>query len=84
MTLREILVAVPEKAPGGEAGVNVGLDDEAKEKADALRARALKGEDFAKLAAELSDAASKANGGLIGPINRDELSPALRDADRAS
>jgi parvulin-like peptidyl-prolyl isomerase len=37
----------------------------------------VKGEDFAKLAAEVSDAASKANGGLIGPVNREELSPAL-------
>jgi peptidyl-prolyl cis-trans isomerase SurA len=82
VTLREILVAVPEKAPSGtpgagESGVNVGLDEEAKAKASALRERALKGEDFAKLAAELSDAPSKANGGLIGPINREELSPAL-------
>jgi peptidyl-prolyl cis-trans isomerase SurA len=82
VTLREILVAVPEKAPegaagAGQAGVNVGLDEEAKAKADAIRQRALKGEDFAKLAAEVSDAASKANGGLIGPVNREELSPAL-------
>ena len=79
VTLREILVAVPEKAPGGEAGVNVGIDEEAKAKAEAIRARVQKGEDFAKLAAELSDAASKANGGLIGPVNREELSPALLD-----
>jgi parvulin-like peptidyl-prolyl isomerase len=82
VTLREILVAVPEKAPegaagGGQAGVNVGLDEEAKAKAEGIRARAQKGDDFAKLAAELSDAASKANGGLIGPVNREELSPAL-------
>jgi parvulin-like peptidyl-prolyl isomerase len=77
VTLREILVAVPEKAPDGSAGVNVGVDEEAKAKAEAIRARALKGEDFAKMAAEISDAASKANGGLIGPINREELSPAL-------
>jgi parvulin-like peptidyl-prolyl isomerase len=77
VTLREILVAVPEKAPDGSAGVNVGIDEEAKAKAEAIRARALKGEDFAKMAAEISDAASKANGGLIGPINREELSPAL-------
>ena len=42
VTLREILVAVPEKAPegaagAGQAGVNVGLDEEAKAKAEALR-----------------------------------------------
>lgn len=74
VTLREIIVNVPEKGADGQAGVNVGLDEEAKAKTEALRARALKGEDFAKLAADSSDAPSKANGGLIGPIKTDELS----------
>lgn len=74
VTLREIIVNVPEKGADGQAGVNVGLDEEAKAKIEALRARALKGEDFAKLAADSSDAPSKANGGLIGPIKTDELS----------
>lgn len=69
LTLREILVAVP---TDGKA-LNVGKDDEAKAKAESLRTRALAGEDFAKLAAEVSDAPSKANSGLIGPIKRDEL-----------
>ena len=83
VTLREILIAVPEKAPqgtagAGESGVNVGLDEEARAKAAAVRARAVKGEDFAALVAEVSEAPSKANGGLIGPINRDELTPALQ------
>ncbi len=82
VTLREILVNVPDKAPAGtenagQAGVNVGLDEEAKAKADALRLRVAK-EDFAKVAAAESDAPSKANGGLIGPINRDELSDSLQ------
>lgn len=71
ITLREILISVPEE----KGGVNVGKDEEAKAKADALRARALKGEAFEKLAAENSDAGSKANGGLIGPISREELAP---------
>lgn len=78
VTLREIIVNVPEKGADGQAGVNVGLDEEAKAKIDALRARALKGEDFAKLAADSSDAPSKANGGLIGPIKSDELSAAAQ------
>jgi parvulin-like peptidyl-prolyl isomerase len=77
VTLREILVAVPEKGPDGQAGVNVGLDDEAKVKAEALRHRITAGEDVAALAAANSDAPSKANGGLIGPVNPEEMSPQL-------
>ncbi|MGE3840713.1 MAG: peptidylprolyl isomerase [Vicinamibacterales bacterium] len=81
LTLREIFVTIPEGRPAGAAagpGVNVGLEEEAREKANRLRARALAGDDFARLASTESDAASKANGGLIGPINEEELSPALR------
>jgi len=81
LTLREVFVAIPESRPAGAApgpGVNVGLEEEARDKVDRLRARAVAGEDFARLAATASDAASKANGGLIGPINEEELSPALR------
>jgi len=82
VTLREILVAVPDRAPAGsaeagQAGINVGLDEEAKIKAEALRHRVTAGEDFATLAAANSDAPSKANGGLIGPVNPDEMSPQL-------
>jgi parvulin-like peptidyl-prolyl isomerase len=51
----------------------VGALDEAREKAAGIRARIVKGEAFEKVAAEVSDAPSKANGGLIGPISRDEM-----------
>jgi peptidyl-prolyl cis-trans isomerase SurA len=68
VTLREIFVRVP----GDGKTVNVGLDEEAKQKAESIRQRAVKGESFEKLA-ELSDAPSKANGGLIGPISRSDL-----------
>jgi peptidyl-prolyl cis-trans isomerase SurA len=77
VTLREILVAVPEKGPDGQAGVNVGLEEEAKVKAEALRHRITAGEDFAALATANSDGPSKANGGLIGPLNPEEMSPQL-------
>ena len=36
------------------------------------------GENFEKLAAEISDSPSKANGGLIGPLSVNDLSPELR------
>ncbi len=74
LTLRELLVEVP----SSEKGVNVALDDAAKEKAEAIHKRLAAGEPFAQLAAELSDSGSKANGGLIGPINRADLSPELQ------
>jgi parvulin-like peptidyl-prolyl isomerase len=74
VTLREILVSVPE---GDGKTINVAQDDEGREKAEALRARVIAGEDFGKVAAEASDAPSKANGGLIGPVNRTELAPSL-------
>jgi parvulin-like peptidyl-prolyl isomerase len=83
VTLREILVAVPEKSPSGQAGVNVGLEEEAKIKAEALRHRITGGEDVAALAASNSDAPSKANGGLIGPVNPDEMSPQLQAVVKA-
>ena len=35
-------------------------------------------EPFAQIAAQVSDAPSKANGGLIGPIKRDELAESLQ------
>jgi peptidyl-prolyl cis-trans isomerase SurA len=74
ITLREITVDVESARPGE---VNVGAEEEAKAKAEALRARILAGEDFAKVAAEVSDAPSKSNGGLVGPIKRNEIAPAF-------
>jgi peptidyl-prolyl cis-trans isomerase SurA len=74
ITLREILVAVTPT----EKGVNVAQDDAAREKAEALRKRLEAGEPFAQLASEVSDSGSKANGGLIGPISRADLSPELQ------
>ncbi len=75
VTLREILVEVPVAG----AGINVGQDDDARAEAEAIRARLLAGEPFARLAGEVSDAPSKANGGLIGPVSHDELAAALQE-----
>jgi peptidyl-prolyl cis-trans isomerase SurA len=74
VTLREVLVSVPND---GKA-LNVGLDEAAKEKAEQLRARAVAGDNFEKMAADSSDAPSKANSGLIGPISVTDLSSDLR------
>jgi len=78
VTLREILIEVPTVTQQGRAMVSVGKDDEAAQKAAAVRARLTAGEDFATVASEVSAGASKANGGLIGPIAMTELSPDLQ------
>jgi len=72
--LREVLVAVP----ADPRGVNAAVDEGAKRKAEEIRARISRGEAFEKVAADASDAASKANGGLLGPLNSNELSPDFR------
>jgi parvulin-like peptidyl-prolyl isomerase len=71
VTLREILVAVPAAATPDQ-------DQALKAKAEQLRERAASGEDYVKLAEQGSDAPSRANGGLIGPIDLTDLSPDLR------
>ncbi len=74
ITLREISVDVP----AADKGINVAQDDEARAKAEAIRKRLVSGEPFAKLAAEVSDSPSKANGGLIGPVSHEELAAPLQ------
>ena len=73
--MREILVAVP----GDSKVMNVAADEAAKAKAEDIRRRTTTGgENFEKLAAEISDSPSKANAGLIGPLSVNDLSPDLR------
>jgi parvulin-like peptidyl-prolyl isomerase len=78
VTLREILIEVPVTTSQGQPSFTAGQDDEALKKANAIRARLSAGEDFAKVAGEVSTSASKANGGLIGPLTVSELSTALQ------
>ena len=75
VTLREILTAVPQEA----GPLSVARDDRAKVTAEAARARILTGEDFGLVAAEVSDAASKVNGGLIGPIELADVAESVRE-----
>jgi parvulin-like peptidyl-prolyl isomerase len=74
VTLREVLLAAPTDA----RGINAAADDELRAKASALAARIAAGESFEKVASEESDSPSKANGGLIGPLNVADLSADLR------
>ena len=78
VTLREIFIEIPTATQGGEEGIRVGAEDEARKEAEAIRARVAAGEDFGKVAAEVSDSASKANGGLIGPLPLADVSEGLR------
>ena len=75
VTLREILVAIP----GDPKVLNVAADEAAKARAEEIRTRATTGgENYEKLASEVSDSPSKANAGLIGPLSVNDLSPDLR------
>jgi peptidyl-prolyl cis-trans isomerase D len=71
---RHILFAVDPE--GGDAA-----DQEARSRAVAARARLVAGEDFAKLASELSDdAGSKASGGDLGFFERGQMVKPFEDA----
>jgi peptidyl-prolyl cis-trans isomerase SurA len=73
ITVREILL----KTPGDTKTINVGLDEETKQKAETLRTQLAAGGDFEKAVADNSAAPSKANGGLVGPLNLNDLNPAI-------
>jgi peptidyl-prolyl cis-trans isomerase SurA len=76
VTLREITINVPTTAQG----INVAQDDAAKAKAEEVRGKIIAGEAFARLAADYSDSGSKANGGLVGPLQKTDLSDELQKA----
>lgn len=76
-TLREILIAVQAQAA---AGPNLMAAQQAQARASAALTRLRGGEDFALVAAEVSDSGSKTNGGLIGPLQLVEISDSVREA----
>ena len=76
VTLREITINVLTTAQG----INVAQDDAAKAKAEEVRAKIVAGEAFARLASDYSDSGSKANGGLVGPLQKTDLSEELQKA----
>lgn len=70
---RHILIRA---APGDEKA-----SEEAKQKIEGVVARLKKGEDFAKLAAELTeDPSGKANGGDLGYFGKEQMVPEFADA----
>jgi peptidyl-prolyl cis-trans isomerase SurA len=77
--LRQIFVAVPTQTQGTQSVFNAATDEAAKTKIQAARERALKGEDFEKIVADVSESPTKdTDKGLIGPVNIADLDPSLR------
>jgi len=82
VTLREILVNIPAEtssAAGGQPTFKANVEEAARDKITAARERVLKAEDFAKVAAEVSDSPSKSKGGLLDPIEIDAMASGIRD-----
>jgi peptidyl-prolyl cis-trans isomerase SurA len=75
VTLREILIARPVATKEQPNPV-----DNTAQRLAAVQTRLKAGEDFAKVAADASDAPSRANAGLIGPIASAELAGSLQEA----
>jgi peptidyl-prolyl cis-trans isomerase SurA len=80
VTLRELMVSVPTRTEGGKDVFSAADDAAAKAKIEGIRARVLAGENFTTLVSQLSDSATKTNGGLIGPLNVDDINQTLKDA----
>lgn len=79
VTLRELFLSVSTRTQNNQEVFSVADDEAAKTKMADLRTRALGGEDFAAMVSANSESATKASGGLVGPVNVEDLSPALKD-----
>jgi peptidyl-prolyl cis-trans isomerase SurA len=79
VTLRELMIAVPTRVDGGKEAFSAADDAAAKERIEGIRARVLAGANFTQLVSELSESPTKANGGLIGPLNVEDLNATLRE-----
>lgn len=79
ITLREIGINVATQTQNGQQVASAADLEAAQDKLKAARDRAIKGEDFVKLVGEISESGTKANGGVIGPIQTENLNPALKD-----
>ncbi len=75
VTIREILVGVARN----DKALNLQLDDQARARAEDARRRVVGGEAFEQVAGEVSTSGSRANGGLVGPLNPAELTPAFQE-----
>ncbi len=76
--LREIFMEVQTQVRDNQTVINVAQEEAVQAKMNAARERLIKGEDFTAVAAEVSESPSKANGGLIGPVDVAQVAEAMR------
>jgi peptidyl-prolyl cis-trans isomerase SurA len=78
VTIREIAVLAPAPAPGTADPMSAALAAAARTRIETARQRAMAGEDFLALVKEVSNAPTRANDGLIGPVSVRDLNPAVK------
>ncbi|GAB4337555.1 MAG: hypothetical protein Kow0089_08930 [Desulfobulbaceae bacterium] len=68
--------------PQGNDGEQAAAREEARKKVEQIRERAVAGEDFRELARKFSDLPSAVDGGDIGVLKEQDMSPAMREVVR--
>jgi len=81
VTLREISIEIPTSTQGGQAGINVAQDDQAKQKIDAIRARVTAGEESEAAAENVENVDEDA---VDDDDRKDDEGPVHRPLIRAS